>query len=172
MTRVGPEPTAVGEDLVTALYLAHYGALVRLAALLLDEPAACEDVVQEAYVRVWARPRQFRDPTSVLAYLRKTVLNQARSTLRRRLVASRRPPASPTSAAAADVDAIRAFASQAAVRAIGELPRRQREVVVLRYYAGLSEAETADTLGISAGSVKGYASRGLAALAEQMEQWR
>lgn len=172
MTRVGPEPTTVGEDLVTALYVAHYGALVRLAALLLDEPAACEDVAQEAYIRVWGRHRKFSDQEAALAYLRKTVLNLARSTLRRRLVASRRTPNAVESVAAADADAIRAFASQAVVQAVRALPRRQREAVVLRHYLGLSEAETAQALGVSVGSVKGYASRGLANLADQMEQWR
>ena len=172
MTRVGPEPTAVGEDLVTALYLAHYAAFVRLAALLLDEPAACEDVVQEAYIRVWERNRQFRDQSAALAYLRKTVLNLARSTLRRRLVAARRTATAAESGPAADADAIRSFASHAVVLAVRGLPRRQREAVVLRHYLGLSEAETADALGVSVGSVKGYASRGLASLAEQMEQWR
>src|SRR5258706_5217894 len=78
------------DEALTRLYATHYRSLLRLAALLLDEPAACEDVVQEAYVRVLRRPIDDRD--KVLAYLRQTVVNLARSTLRRRLVAHRLTP--------------------------------------------------------------------------------
>jgi RNA polymerase sigma factor (sigma-70 family) len=56
----------------------------------------------------------------------------------------------------------------AVVQALRRLPRRQREVLALRYYAELSEAQVADTLGLSVGSVKAYASRGLDRLAQEM----
>ncbi|HVT20298.1 MAG TPA: sigma factor, partial [Mycobacteriales bacterium] len=83
-----------GADDLAALYVVHYPSLVRLAALLLDETAACEDVVQEAYIRLAAsrRMERMRDPEAGLSYLRTTVLNLARSTLRRRMVATRYAP--------------------------------------------------------------------------------
>ena len=84
--------TVSDEDLITSLYAQHYRSLIRLAALLLDEVAACEDVVQEAYIRVHNARGRLRDPDKALAYLRQTVVNLSRSTLRRRLVAARHAP--------------------------------------------------------------------------------
>jgi RNA polymerase sigma-70 factor (sigma-E family) len=160
------------DDLISELYIANYEMLVRVASLLLDEPAACEDVVQEAYIRAWSRQARLRDPAKALAYLRQTVVNLSRSALRRRVVAAR-PRLGPRLVdRSADDATIQRFAEQAAVKALARLPRRQREVVVLRYFAGLSEAETADALGLSVGSVKGYGSRGLSRLAVWMEDWR
>jgi len=76
-------------DLLSEFYVAHYTGLVRLAALLLDEPAACEDVVQEVYIRAAAAKGRLRDPDASLAYLQRTVVNLSRSAMRRRLVATR-----------------------------------------------------------------------------------
>ncbi len=86
--------SAVTENQLGSIYLVHYRSLVRLAALLLDETAAAEDVVQEAFLRVAAGGRlaRLRDPDAALAYIRTTVLNLARSSLRRRLVATRYAP--------------------------------------------------------------------------------
>ena len=55
------------------------------------------------------------------------------------------------------------------MRALRALPQRQREVLVLRYYADLSEAQIADAMGISTGAVKSHASRGMAALRHRLE---
>jgi RNA polymerase sigma factor (sigma-70 family) len=57
------------------------------------------------------------------------------------------------------------------VEALRQLPARQREALVLRYYADLSEAEIAEAMRISRGAVKSHASRGMAALRETLEQW-
>ncbi len=155
-------------DLLT-LFTAHYASLMRLAAFLLKDPNTCEDVVQEAFIRVSSK--SLRDPEHTLAYLRQTVVNLCRSHIRRRLVALRHAPAlaqSPT----VDHDIYRAIECDALVRALRHLPARQREAVVLRHYADLSEAETADAMGVSVGAVKSYTSRGLAALAAQMETLR
>jgi RNA polymerase sigma factor (sigma-70 family) len=72
----------------------------------------------------------------------------------------------------ADEDAYAALRKRAVVKALHTLPRRQREVLVLRYYADLTEEQTADTLGISVGSVKAYASRGIGALSDRLEDLR
>jgi RNA polymerase sigma-70 factor (sigma-E family) len=161
-------PTSTGRDTFTDLYLANYHSLLRLAALLVDGTPACEDVVQEAYVRVYARRSKLRDESRALAYLRQAVINLSRSTLRRTLTARRYGEPSQPPAAGPDEAAIARIEQAAVVQALRRLPRRQREVLALRYYSSLSEAAVADTLGISIGSVKAYASRGLDRLAQEM----
>jgi RNA polymerase sigma-70 factor (sigma-E family) len=154
---------AIGDrDRLAALFVAEYDALVRLARLLGD-PADAEDVVQSAFVRVYRRGR-LRDPGLAGAYLRQTVVNLTRSGWRRRSVARRHAPALVVKDSI-DPDLAGALAIRAA---IGSLPTRQREAVVLRYYADLSEADTAEVMGVAVGSVKGYTSRGLAKLGELM----
>ena len=154
-------------DLAT-LYAAHYRSLVRLAALLLDDPAACEDVAQEAYVRVHGR--RLDDPDKALAYLRQTVVNLARSSLRRRLVAQRLAPR--PERVTTDDTAIDTVRRDELVRALRQVPRREREALVLRYLADMSEAQAAEAMGCAVGSVKGYTSRGLARLSTILEAGR
>lgn len=161
----------VSEDAFTALYVSQFASLVRLAALLLDEPAACEDVVQEAYIRVAASRGRLRDPESALAYLRQSVVNLSRSALRRRVVAARHLLRAQV--ATSVPDGVAALVERdAVVRAVRGLPRRQREAVSLRYYADLSEAQTAALMGCSLGTVKSQTSRGLARLSEVLEDHR
>lgn len=155
-------------DRLAQVYLANYRSLLALARLLLDEPAACEDVVQEAYVRIAAAPARLRDSSAAAAYLRTTVLNLCRSSLRRRLVAVRHAPAVHRKDLAIDI-ASSATDRVAVLAAMRTLPMRQREVIALRYYADLSEADTAELLGIALGSVKSHAHRGLTALARALE---
>ena len=152
----------------------HYAQLVRLASLLLDDVGSCEEVVQDAFVRVWQQGAELRSPDKLPAYLRSAVLNGARSRLRRRLVQRRHlatvPP--PGAHRAAEDDALATDPDRAVLEALRRLPDRQREVLVLRYYLDLPEAEIAATLGISAGSVKTHAHRGLATLAARLEDDR
>jgi RNA polymerase sigma-70 factor (sigma-E family) len=160
------------DEAVTRLFAAHYRQLVRLAALLLADRAAAEEVVQDAYVRLHQRWWRLREPDRALGYLRTSVVNGARSALRHRAVAQRyaaglRPPADAPSAESQSLDSIGNATLLAALR---RLPVRQRETLVLRYYADLSEAEIAETLGISRGAVKSHASRGIAALRQSVER--
>lgn len=161
--------TAVSDDdALAALYLRHFSSLVRLAALLLDDLSACEDIAQEAYVRVAQSRRRLRDPDAALAYLRTTVINLSRSALRRRLVAARHgfQVSRPNTTGDATYQVVERDAMTHAIR---RLPRRSREAIALRYYADLTEAQTAEQMGISVGAVKSYTSRGLAALAEELK---
>ena len=73
-------------DHLTETYRAHYRSLLGLAALLLDDTASCEDVVQEAFIRVHSARGRVREPEKTLAYLRQTVVNLSRSALRRRIL--------------------------------------------------------------------------------------
>jgi RNA polymerase sigma-70 factor (sigma-E family) len=150
-------------DPLTDLYLTHYQALIRLAALLLDDLPSCEDVVQEAYVRL-AASAKLPVGDGALPYLRQTVVNLSRSTLRRRLLAARRRSVEPLFSGADPVEEL--SQRDELVGALRLLPRRQREVIALRYFLDLSESETARVLGVSSGAAKAYASRGLTRLAE------
>ncbi|MER5641682.1 SigE family RNA polymerase sigma factor [Kitasatospora sp. NPDC002227] len=156
-------------DQLTATYQAHYRSLLRLAALLLDDLSSCEDVVQEAFIRVHAARGRVRDPEKTLAYLRQTVVNLSRSTLRRRILGLRLLPKPMPDMASAEEGAYDALERAELKTALKGLQRRQREVLVLRYFADMTEAQVADLLGISIGSVKAYGSRGLAALRTRME---
>lgn len=122
-----------------------------------------------ACTRRW---RQLRDPNAAVAYLNRTVINGGRDTLRHgRRVATMLPRMVPLSeeVSSAEHDAIDHDDADRLWRAIGKLPPRQRQVLVLRYYLNHSEAEIAETLEVSRGSVKKHTSRGLAALARCME---
>jgi RNA polymerase sigma-70 factor (sigma-E family) len=156
-------------DQLTETYQAHYRSLLGLAALLLDDTASCEDVVQEAFIRVHAARRRVRDPEKTLAYLRQTVVNLSRSTLRRRIMGLRLLPKPMPDMASAEEGAYDALERDHLRRSLRGLQRRQREVLVLRYLADMTEAQVAESLGISVGSVKAYGSRGLAALRIAME---
>ena len=159
------------DQLIEALYAEHYQPLLRAALLLLDGSDAADDVVQEAFIRTYGAAASLSDPAAAGSYLRTTMVNLTRSRWRRHLVALRHPP-KPAPAPAGPEDAAVASVRHAQIiRALWRLPRRERECLVLRYYLELSEAETAVSLGISAGAVKGYTSRGRTALAAAIKEW-
>ncbi|MFB7177740.1 SigE family RNA polymerase sigma factor [Streptomyces sp. NPDC056257] len=156
-------------DHLTATYQAHYRSLLGLAALLLDDTASCEDVVQEAFIRVHSARNRVRDREKTLAYLRQTVVNLSRSALRRRILGLKLLSKPMPDMASAEEGAYDQLERDDLIKAMRGLQRRQREVLVLRYFADMTEAQVAETLGISLGSVKAYGSRGIAALRVAME---
>jgi RNA polymerase sigma-70 factor (sigma-E family) len=157
-------------DSLTLLYSAHYKGLVRLAAFLTSDRDTAEEVVQDAYVKVLGRWGGLRDLDKGEAYLRQTVVNLSRSRLRHRVVVEKHAPAPMVDAASAEAGAMSRLERSAVVHALAELPRRQREAIVLRYYADLSEAQTAHAMGISAGAVKSHTSRGMASLRHLLQE--
>jgi RNA polymerase sigma-70 factor (sigma-E family) len=165
----GGELPAGRNAALTALFAAHYRRLVGLARLLVDDQAGAEDVVQDAFLALSRRWGKLRDPVSAHAYLQRSVVNGARSRLRRSYVRQRLhlvPSPDEPSAESAVLDRTQVSHMRAI---IGELSGRQREVLVLRYYLDLSEAEIAGLLGVSAGSVKQHASRAINRLAARLE---
>jgi len=151
---------------VSDLFRDHHLELVRLAVVMVGDLATAEDVVQDCFERLQRRWHVIREPSRALAYVRSSVLNGCRSVHRRSAVARRHGPrlAQPAEATVPDAAVVSADRGQL-VAALRQLPRRQREVLVLRYYADLSVAEIAETLGISPSNARACMSRGLAALA-------
>lgn len=159
------------DRLVTELYDAHYAGLVRLATFLLRNHAMAEEAVQDAFVALHKRWRRLEDPSLAVAYLRRSVINNTRSIQRRWTIAAKHPEDRPIDMPSAESSALRSVAGEAVVIALRSLPTRQREALVLRYYAGLSEAEIAETMKVSRGAVKSHTSRGMAALRTRLESW-
>ncbi len=157
------------DDALTELYATHWVPLVRLAYLLVRDSARAEDVVQDAFVASYPRLARLREDGTALAYLRRAVVNGCRTGFRHRAVENRYLA---TASAAADLpgrgvgESAEASAVQhaddlALLEAVHALPARQREILVLRYYADLSELQIAQALGISSGSVKTHAHRAI-----------
>ena len=143
---------------------ARLGAVVRFAAVLAGERALAEDIVQEVLIRAHARWDRIGCLDVPEAYVRKMIVNEYLSWRRRswRLVpagALETGPDRPGRDPAVD------HAERDALLAeVSRLPRRQKAVLVLRYYEALSDAEIAEVLGCTPGTVRGYASRALATL--------
>ena len=139
-------------------------ALVRLAVLLVDEQPLAEDIVQEAFAELHARWSKLTDPHKALAYLRTSVVNRSRSALRRRRTARAYVPPHEPPLDSPEVELVLAEDQREVLAAVRRLPERQRQVLVLRYWSDLTEAEIAAALGITRGTVKSTASRALDAL--------
>lgn len=159
-----PAPPAPAPLTLADLYRDHRMRLVRLAILLVDDPATAEDVVQEAFAGLHRHWGGLRDEAAAVGYLRTAVVNGSRSVLRRRRTAREYVPPHQVNARSAESLAMLSAEHQAVVDALSTLPPRQREVLVLRYYGGLSEAEIAEATGITRGTVKSTASRALDAV--------
>jgi RNA polymerase sigma-70 factor (sigma-E family) len=154
---------------VTELYHAHYRSLVRLAMLLVRDVATAEEVVQDSFVAMHGGWRRLRDSDKALSYLRQSVVNRSRSVLRHRMVVDRNAPKPAPDMPSAEHGAIAALERSAVVTALRSLPARQREALVLRYYADLSEAQIATAMGISRGAVKSHTARAMSALRGVLE---
>ena len=153
---------------IDELYRGYRMGMVRLAILLVDDPASAEDVVQEAFTGLFRNWSGLRDKAAAIGYLRAAVVNGSRSMLRRRRTARAYVPPDLGTARSAESLAIMSAEHRAVVAALADLPDRQREVLVLRYYGGLSEAEIAEATGLSKGTVKSTASRAIAKLGRAM----
>ena len=154
-TRPGPGPLTFDE-----FYRARYAWAVSVAHLLTGDRSVAEELVQDSFSRMHGR---FDDLESPAAFLRVCVVNATRSWHRRQareirfLRSSTVPP---------PVE----LQVQELLDAVDRLPYRQKAVIVLRYYADLSEAEIAEALGCPCGTVKSLASRALARLEKEVER--
>ncbi|GHK05375.1 sigma-70 family RNA polymerase sigma factor [Streptomyces sp. NPDC003753] len=156
---------------VARLFERHYASMLRLAVLLgADDP---ENVVAEAYYQIYRKWRRLKDTEAAEAYLRSTVCNLTRMRIRHLQVA-RKHEEKPTEevVASAESTALLHDDQRVLIRALQQLPARQREALVLRHWLGLKEQEIAAAMGISCGSVKTHTARGIAALTQAMEARR
>jgi RNA polymerase sigma-70 factor (sigma-E family) len=168
-TGISPRPPSAAHE-VTALYEAHALGLVRLAVVLTGDQGSAEDVVQDAFVGLYRRWDSLTDLQYPLAYLRASVLNGCRTALRRRSRADRAQYLSEVPSESAEARALLSEEQRAVARAIRDLPGRQREALVLRYYLNMSEAEAAETMQVSRGAVKSATSRALAAMGRRLKE--
>jgi RNA polymerase sigma factor (sigma-70 family) len=154
---------------IQQLFGQHYLALVRLAMRLVDDQETAEDLVQDVFASL---PRRFpATTTDPFAYLRAAVVNRSRSALRRRMVARAfwSHQVVEEVGEPAEQSTIRHAEREQLLQAISRLPRRQREVVVLRFYEDLPVGEIATVLKASPGSVSSALNRALAALSSMKE---
>ena len=156
---------------VTALFHVHHRRLVGLASLLVDDHGSAEEIVQDAFEALYRNWDRLRDPYAAVAYLNRSVVNGSRSTARRRMTERAYDLPDVGSAPSAETVGLDGSQRHELIIAVRELPRRQREVVVLRYFLDLSEEQIAEWLGVSKGSVKRHAFRATDALQKRMEAW-
>ena len=153
---------------VTALYSLHYRSLVRLAAVLVRDISAAEQIVQDSFVALHTAWRRLADSDRALSFLRRAVVNRSRSVQRRGVVADELAPTMAHEITGAAHEEITVLEGFALVAVLQTLPPRQREVLVLRYYADLSEAQIASAVGISKGAVERHAARAMSALRAEL----
>jgi RNA polymerase sigma-70 factor (sigma-E family) len=159
-------------DAATALetlHARHYVRLVRLATVLVDQQTSAEEIVQDAFLAMIGRWDRLRDLGAAEAYLRRSVVNGSRDRLRRRRVRRALPLPAVTIERSAEDHAVSNDEQRRVVAALRDLPTRQRDVLALRHLGGLSERETAETLGISQGAAKSAAHKGIATLRRKMD---
>lgn len=166
--------SVAADELVADLFAQEGRSLVRLARLFCDDRNAAEDLVQEAFIRLHRSADTIRDRDRAPAFLRSIVLNLARDHNRRGLMSLRHRQAGRTreSSGADDDDAIADGDDRIVIEALRSLPGRQRECLVLRFYAQMTEKEIASTVGISPNSVKTHCRRGLGRLESILEDPR
>jgi len=160
---------AVPADVVADLYQVHGLALVRTALMLVGDKPTAEDVVQDAFIGLYRAMPRLRSDDKALAYVRASVVNGCRSVHRARQRALARPVQHAPAVWSAESAAMAREENRLTLQAVSRLPRRAREVLALRYYLDLPDAEIAAALGVSRGSVSSTASRALAVLARELK---
>ncbi|MDP3984903.1 MAG: sigma-70 family RNA polymerase sigma factor [Acidimicrobiia bacterium] len=164
----GPLPAGWADPSVDALierlYREEGANLVRLARFFVDDRTAAEDLVQEAFIRLARSVARIHSEERVPAYLRSIVLNLARDHNRRGLVSLRHQPAAPPAPPSLEEEIAVREDQRRVIEALRDLPKRQRDCLVLRYYVELGVGEIASDLGLSVNSVKTHLQRGLRAM--------
>ena len=152
---------ATADEAVASLYRAYGLRIVRLAYLLTGDAAVAEEIAQEGFISLWRSWEGLDDPDAAYAYVRSAVVNLSRSFLRRKTLEIRHRVKRVDDAVEIDT-----AARVDALRAVAQLPHRQRACVVLRFFEDMSESDTARVLGVSVGTVKSQTHRALKRLGE------
>jgi RNA polymerase sigma factor (sigma-70 family) len=155
-------------DAVDELYRAHALRLTRLAMVLVGDPESAQDVVQEAFLGLYLAWPRLRNPAKAPLYLRSAVLNGARGVLRARKRRRLQPQYHDPPVWSAEAAVMVREDQRAVLSAVARLSPRQREVLALAYYVGLSHAEIAEALSITTGTVSSTMSHAMTALAREL----
>jgi RNA polymerase sigma-70 factor (sigma-E family) len=162
------------EAAITALYEASALGLIRMAYVMLGDQPSAEDVVQEAFYGLYRRWDRLADTAGATYYVRTSVLNGCRSALRRRAVRrgflQHGPLADPPPAVSAETVVLGGEERDDVIRALRHLPDRQREVLILRFYAELPDEQIGRVMGIRPGTVRSTAFRALDALGRALKE--
>jgi RNA polymerase sigma factor (sigma-70 family) len=156
------------DRLLVDLFEREGRSLVRMARLFVDDRNAAEDLVQEAFIRLARSANRIKDEAKAAAYLRSIVLNLARDHNRRGLVSLRHRLPLDAERAQEEDELILRDDQRQILDALRDLPHRQRDCLVLRYYQELGIDDIAQTLAISRNSVKTHLQRGLAAMESRL----
>jgi RNA polymerase sigma-70 factor (sigma-E family) len=157
------------EAAVEALYQAHALRLIRLAYITLGDRPAAEDVVQDAFCGLYRRWENLAETGKALPYVRASVLNGCRSVLRHRAVLRRRV-AHQVAVESAEAAMLSGEERDQLIRAVRDLPDRQREALVLRFYLDLPDDEIAKAMGITPSTVRSTMHRAIDALGRAMKE--
>jgi RNA polymerase sigma-70 factor (sigma-E family) len=166
---IAVERTAKGEPTPSRFeefFEAHHVKLFRALWLMTHDRAEAEDVMQEAFLRLWERWDRVAPMEDPDAYLYRTAMNAFRSRRRRALAALRRTlphPSPPDEVSAVD-------GRDEVVRALGRLSPRQRAAIVLIHMVGMTSTEAGEALGISPSTVRVLAKKARAALRITLEE--
>ena len=152
------QPGWAPDEAVAVFYHAHYRSLARIAALLGTDVAVAEETVQRAFVSMHRLRRHLRDGDEALSYLRRAVVSRARSEGASAGSPDRRRAGSPSGQPAGTAQEAPLMA------ALRSLPARQREAVVLKFYADWPDGQIAIAMGISPYALDGHLRRGMSAL--------
>jgi RNA polymerase sigma-70 factor (sigma-E family) len=155
---------------VAALFDRNYASLCRLAYVILGDVQLSEEIVMDALLKTYTAWGRIRDPARSDAYLRRAVVNLCRSKIRRKMIEARvnRVSYEREERRAPDWDPERHETSRLVWEAVRKLPNRQRAAVVLRYFEDLPEAEIAETLDCSVGTVKSQLSKARSRLEREL----
>ena len=151
------------------LYAEHATPALRLAFLLVGDRHLAEDLVQDAFLRMFGRFRHLRDPGSFGPYLNRTIVNLSRDHFRRRQIESKHLD-SERNTALRSTSLPDVAQQQVLIDALQELPVRQRAAVILHHHHDLSERDVAETLECSLGAAKALIARGMESLRRNMEE--
>jgi RNA polymerase sigma-70 factor (sigma-E family) len=155
---------------VTALYHMHYRSLVSLAVLLVRDIATAEELVQDSFVAMHSAWRRLADGDRALSYLHRSVVSRSRAVLRHRMVAGKSLPKLAPDTPGADSVPIIGLEHSPLISALQTVVPRQREALVLRYYADLPEAQIASAMGISKGAVRKHTAGAMFSLRAELRR--
>lgn len=167
MSEDSNDPTILAPATPESLYRGHRVSLLTVATLMLDDREQAKEVVQDAFVELISRWDTINS-SHALGYLYTTVNNRSRSWLRRRRTARANEGASVPVVPGADISVLQSDGYRTILAAVRRLPTKQRQVILLRYYADLDIAATAGVLNISGNAVAVNSYRALQTLRQEL----